>query len=77
MVAPGMSHVRPMGASVHYAGTLPMTREPAPWTTDENCHSRDFKNVYLVDGSTFPFLPAKNLTLTLMANAVRVAERAF
>jgi choline dehydrogenase-like flavoprotein len=77
IVAPGMSYVRPMGASVHYAGTLPMSREPAPWTTDENCRSRDFENVYLVDGSTFPFLPAKNLTFTLMANAVRVAEQAF
>lgn len=77
LVPPGMLHVRPMGASVHYAGTLPMTREPAMWTTDEVCCSRDFDNLYLVDGSTFPFLPAKNLTFTLMANAVRVAERAF
>ena len=25
LVPPGMAHVRPMGASVHYAGTLPMT----------------------------------------------------
>jgi choline dehydrogenase-like flavoprotein len=77
IVPPGMLHVRPMGASVHYAGTLPMTREPTPWTTDALCRSRDFENVYLVDGSTFPFLPAKNITFTLMANAVRVAERAF
>ena len=28
----------------------------------------------IVDGSIMPFLPAKNLTFTLMANAVRVAE---
>jgi choline dehydrogenase-like flavoprotein len=77
IVPPGMLHVRPMGASVHYAGTLPMTREPGPWTTDALCRSRDFENLYLVDGSTFPFLPAKNLTFTLMANAVRVAEGAF
>jgi hypothetical protein len=28
----------------------------------------------MVDGATFPFLPAKNITFTLMANAVRVAE---
>jgi choline dehydrogenase-like flavoprotein len=77
IVPPGMLHVRPMGASVHYAGTLPMSREPAPWTTDALCRSRDFDNVYLVDGSTFPFLPAKNITFTLMANAVRVADRAF
>jgi hypothetical protein len=30
-----------------------------------------------VDGTTFPALPAKNLTFTLMANALRVAARSF
>ena len=74
VVPPGMIHHRPMGASVHYAGTLPMTREARPWSTDEVCGSRDFPNLYLADGSTFPALPAKNLTFTLMANAVRVAK---
>jgi choline dehydrogenase-like flavoprotein len=74
VVPPGMSHVRPMGASVHYAGMIPMTRTPAPFTATEYCESRDVGNVFLVDGTTFPFLPAKNITFTLMANAVRVAE---
>jgi choline dehydrogenase-like flavoprotein len=74
VVPPGMSHVRPMGASVHYAGTLPMTREERPLTTTPECRSRDFDNLWIADGSTFPFLPAKNLTLTLMANAARIAD---
>jgi choline dehydrogenase-like flavoprotein len=74
VVPPGMVHLRPMGASVHYAGTLPMTRTAAPFTTTEHCQSREFENLFLVDGATFPFLPAKNITFTLMANAVRVAE---
>jgi choline dehydrogenase-like flavoprotein len=77
IVPPGMVHVRPMGASVHYAGTLPMTRAAAPLTTTPECESRDIGSLFLVDGATFPFLPAKNLTFTLMANAVRVAETAF
>jgi choline dehydrogenase-like flavoprotein len=77
VVPPGMAHVRPMGASVHYAGTVPMTRTPAPFTTTELGQSRDFENLFLVDGATFPFLPSKNITFTLMANAVRVAEGAF
>ena len=76
-VPPGMAHVRPMGASVHYAGTLPMTRVAAPLTTTERCETRDVENVFVVDGATFPFLPAKNITFTLMANAIRVAESAF
>lgn len=77
VVPPGMLHVRPMGASVHYAGTIPMTTDKAPRTATVNCRSNDFDNLYFVDGTTFPFLPAKNLTFTLMANAVRVAENEF
>ncbi|MGH8550570.1 MAG: GMC oxidoreductase [Methylococcales bacterium] len=76
MVPPGMAHLRPMGASVHYAGTLPMTTDPTEkWTTSPDCRSNDFKNLFVVDGSTYPFLPAKNTTFTLMANAIRVADR--
>lgn len=77
VVAPGATHVRPMGASVHYAGTLPMSGEPRPFTVTRDCRSHDFENLFIVDGSTFPFLPAKNITFTLMANAVRIAEEAF
>jgi choline dehydrogenase-like flavoprotein len=73
IVPPGMTHVRPMGASVHYAGTLPMSVEKAPWTSSPDGRSHDYENLLLVDGTTFPFLPSKNLTFTLMANAVRIA----
>jgi hypothetical protein len=76
-VPPGTTHVRPMGASVHYAGTIPMTRAAAPFTATPEGRSRDFQNLWLVDGTTFPSLPAKNLTFTLMANAARIADRAF
>jgi hypothetical protein len=73
----GTIHVRPMGASVHYAGTLPMSKEPAPFTCSPECRSHDVENLFFVDGTAFPSLPAKNLTFTLMANATRVAELAF
>ncbi len=77
LVPPGMMHVRPMGASAHYSGTLPMSREKRRFTTSEYCQSHDFENLYLADGATFPFLPAKNLTFMLMANAARVADTVF
>jgi choline dehydrogenase-like flavoprotein len=48
-----------------------------PYTVSKYCQSNDFKNLYIVDGTTMPFLPAKNVTFTLMANAVRVAESVF
>jgi choline dehydrogenase-like flavoprotein len=74
---PGMTHVRPMGASVHYSGTLPMSAQKRPWAVSPECRSYDIDNLFVVDGSVMPFLPAKNLTFTLMANAVRVASTAF
>ncbi|HUR27875.1 MAG TPA: GMC oxidoreductase [Planctomycetota bacterium] len=76
-VPPGMTHVRPMGASVHYAGTLPMAAQGGALTTTPTCKSRAFENLWLADGATFPFLPAKNLTFTLMANASRIAATDF
>jgi choline dehydrogenase-like flavoprotein len=77
VVAPGMIHVRPMGASVHYAGTVPMSTERISLTTSPHGLSHDFNNLYFADGTTFPFLPAKNITFTLMANAIRVADCNF
>ncbi len=76
-VPPGMMRLRPMGASVHYAGTIPMSRTRANHTASASGQSHDFENLYFADGTTFPALPAKNLTFALMANAVRVADRAF
>ena len=70
-------HVRPMGASVHYAGTLPMTPARAPHSTNAYGRCHDIENLYFADGTTFPGLPSKNLTFTLMANASRIAEEAF
>lgn len=75
---PNMTQTRPMGGSVHYAGTLPMSDDPLdsnPHTTTPNCESRQFENLFIVDGATFPFLPAKQYTFTLMANAVRIANQ--
>jgi len=70
-----MTHVRPMGASVHYAGTLPLRTDGGPFTSTLEGRCRPFRNLHVVDGSGFPSLPAKNLTFTLMANATRVAAR--
>lgn len=76
IVPPGMMHVRPKGASVHYAGLIPMGGAPAPLTATPDGKSADVDGVWFADGVTFPFLPAKNITFTLMANAVRVARAA-
>jgi choline dehydrogenase-like flavoprotein len=77
-IAPqSMTRPRPMGSSVHYSGTVPMSKEYRQLSCSGECRSYDFPNLFFVDGTTFPDLPAKNLTFTLMANAARVADQAF
>lgn len=74
-VAPGgMVKVLPRGSSVHYAGTLPMTAREDEHTTRSDGSVRGVPGLYVVDGAGFPWLPAKNLTFTLMANATRIAS---
>ena len=69
-----LTHWRPMGSSVHYAGTLPMLASGGDFTTDASGRCRPFTNLVVADGSTLPVLPSKNLTFTLMANASRLAH---
>jgi hypothetical protein len=60
------------GSSIHYGSQLPFTHEDRPLTTDPSGHLRGTRWVYIADGAAFAYLPAKGLTLTLMANGDRV-----
>jgi hypothetical protein len=62
------------GASLHYGGTLAMSREERELTVQLNGLLRGTRSVYLVDSATFPYLPAKGMTFTMMANANRIGE---
>ncbi len=63
------------GAGLHYAGTLPMRTNPARYQTNAEGLLAGTKRVYIVDGACFSRLPAKNLTFTIMANALRIGRR--
>jgi choline dehydrogenase-like flavoprotein len=65
----------PLGASIHYAGTLPFEDGDRPLHLDRSGRLHGTRCVYVADGSGFTYLPAKGLTLSLMANAHLVAER--
>jgi choline dehydrogenase-like flavoprotein len=61
--------------SLQYAGTLPMTVTP----DREYCCSKSGEmygepGVYVADGSLFSYIPAKNFSFTLMANAMRITD---
>jgi choline dehydrogenase-like flavoprotein len=62
-------------ASVHYAGTLPMSAGGEELTTDAAGRLARTRGVYVADGSVFPSLPSKGLTFTMMANADRIGAR--
>lgn len=62
------------GGSIHYAGTLPFSDTEEEFTLAPNGKLHGTKNVFIADGSGFKYLPAKGLTLSLMANAFCVAN---
>lgn len=62
------------GVSLHYGGTLPVSREKRDLTVDTNGLLHGTRSVYIVDGSVFPYVPAKGMTFTMMANANRIGE---
>lgn len=64
----------PIGASIHYAGALPFSDTELPFTLSSQGKLHGTNHVYVADGSGFRFLPAKGLTLSLMANAHLVAK---
>lgn len=75
IVQPSMIHVRPLDIRKHYAGTFPISdHDTRQWTSTRNGRSNDFKSLIFADRSYLSFLPAKNITFTLMANATRIAE---
>lgn len=68
-----IKRVRPgHGSSIHYGGTFPMRRKGGSLTCDESGRLFGTRAVHLVDGSVLPYLPAKGLTFTIMANANRI-----
>ncbi len=62
------------GSSIHYAGTIPFSEEEKLGTQAANGRIHGTKNVFIADASGFTYLPAKGITLSLMANAHRVAK---
>jgi choline dehydrogenase-like flavoprotein len=64
----------PVGGTAHQAGTLRFGVDPATSVLDINCKAHELDNLYVTDASFFPSIGAVNPTLTIIANALRVAE---
>jgi choline dehydrogenase-like flavoprotein len=58
----------------HQVGTIRFGDDPATSVLDPYCKAHDLQNLYVVDASFFPSSTAVNPALTIMAQAIRVAE---
>ncbi len=64
------------GHAIHYAGTLPMRREPGRYECDRSGLLHGTRSIYIADSASLSSLPAKNMSLGMMANAMRIAASA-
>ncbi len=65
----------PIGGTAHQAGTLRFGADPDRSVLDLDCKAHELDNLYVTDASFFPSIGAVNPTLTIIANALRVADR--
>jgi choline dehydrogenase-like flavoprotein len=65
----------PIGGTAHQAGTMRFGTDPATSVLDIDCKTHELDNLYVTDASFFPSIGAVNPTLTIIANALRVADR--
>ena len=74
-VVPAIQFAEP-GRSYHSGGTFPMSQTPGRFQTDLLGRLPGLDRIHFVDASIFPSIPATTITLTVMANAHRIAHQA-
>lgn len=70
----GIDAQTPQTGNAHNHGTCRMGDDPAKSVVDRHCRSHEVKNLWVVDGSVMPTNGGYNPTLTILANAYRVAD---
>ncbi|WP_420605378.1 GMC oxidoreductase [Novosphingopyxis sp.] len=64
----------PLAGTAHQAGTCRFGTDPATSVLNLDCRAHEVDNLYVTDASFFPSIGAVNPTLTIVANALRVAD---
>ncbi|MBU2718788.1 GMC family oxidoreductase, partial [Acidithiobacillus ferridurans] len=62
-----------ISATAHQVGTCRFGEDPKDSVLNPWCKTHDIDNLYVVDASFMPSISAVNPSLTIMANAIRVA----
>jgi len=72
-----MLQVKDPGTSYHFGGSFPMTEKPTEiFQSDKLGRPTGYRRVHLIDSSCLPSIPASTITLSVMANAHRIATAA-
>jgi choline dehydrogenase-like flavoprotein len=69
-----MKHSHENRNTTHQCGTLCFGTDPRMSVLDPYCRTHDVRNLFVVDASFFPSSAAVNPGLTIVAQALRVAE---
>ena len=69
-----MTHSHGARNTTHQCGTLVFGSDPATSVLDPFCRTHDVENLFVVDASFFPSSAAVNPGLTIIAQALRVAD---
>ena len=64
----------PLEGVGHQNGTCRMGNDPITSVLDSHCKAHDLDNLYVVDASCFVSASAVNPSLTIIANAIRIAD---
>jgi choline dehydrogenase-like flavoprotein len=64
----------PLEGIGHQNGTCRMGNDPSTSVLDPYCKAHDLDNLYVVDASCFVSASAVNPSLTIIANAIRIAD---
>ena len=69
------------GRGFHLGGSIPMLDEnkikqmkDGDLCTNKNGEIKEHKNVFIIDSTNFTNIPAGSVSLTIMANALRIAK---
>ena len=66
---------RSVAGSYHHIGTTRMSSNPKEGVVNEHCQVHGIHNLYVAGSSVFPTSGLSNPTLTIVALAIRLADR--
>jgi hypothetical protein len=74
LMLPGSFKIGLPGSDIHHACSLPMRHRPERGETTPLGELAGFEGVHAIDGASLSYLPEKSHTMTIMANADRIAR---